>query len=67
MSQEEADQAMREFQGAVEAFLALSVQEQRRRLDEAASRAAAENARFLRAISFTTQEERDFLHQPMTI
>lgn len=61
------DAEMERFKSAVDAFLALPALEQRKILDDCAARAAAENARFLRAISFTTQEERDFLHRPMTI
>lgn len=58
---------MERFQSSVAAFLALPAEEQRRRLDEAAARAKEESDRFERAISFNTQEERDFLHRPMTI
>jgi len=61
------EQEMEKFKSAVEAFLALPAEEQRRRLDEAAARAKEESDRFERAISFTTEEARDFLHRPMTI
>jgi len=56
-----------EFKKNVDAFLALPMEEQRRRLDEAARRAEEINQRFLNAISFTTDEARKFLQTPMTI
>lgn len=56
-----------EFKRNVDAFLALPVEEQRRRLDEAAKRAEEISQRFEQAISFTTEEAIKFLHTPMTI
>lgn len=58
---------MDEFRKAVDAFLALPEAEQRRRIEEASRRAKEISDAFDRAISFTSDEERAFLHQPMTI
>jgi hypothetical protein len=58
---------MDEFQKAVEAFLALPEEEQRRRIEEAGRRAKEISDAFDRAISFTTDEELAFIRQPMTI
>lgn len=63
----EIDDEMQRFQRAVDAFLVLPEDEQLRRLEECAARAKEESDRFDQAVSFTSEEARRFLHQPMTI
>jgi hypothetical protein len=58
---------MDEFKQAVDAFLALPEEEQIRRIEEAGRKAKEISDAFDRAISFTSDEARQFLRQPMTI
>lgn len=56
-----------EFQKAVEEFLRLPEEEQRRRIEDASRRAREISDAFDRAISFTDEEARRLLRMPMTI